>query len=97
MADIHIVREHQLGLAAARTLAYAWAKQAQDEFGMECSMEEGVDADILRFSRSGVSGVLQTGPKDFELTAKLGFLLGAFKQKIEAEIEKNLDKLLAQP
>ena len=30
----------------------------------------------------------------FELTAKLGFLLGGFKAKIEAEIGRNLDRLL---
>jgi hypothetical protein len=31
----------------------------------------------------------------FELDAKLGFLLGAFKERIEGEIVKNLDDLLA--
>ena len=31
-----------------------------------------------------------------ELDAKLGFLLGAFKDRIESEIVKNLDDLLAQ-
>jgi hypothetical protein len=31
----------------------------------------------------------------FDLDAKLGFLLGAFKGRIEAEIVKNLDDLLA--
>jgi Putative polyhydroxyalkanoic acid system protein (PHA_gran_rgn) len=32
----------------------------------------------------------------FTLDAKLGFLLGAFSRTIEAEIEKNLDALLAK-
>jgi putative polyhydroxyalkanoate system protein len=64
---------------------------------MDCSMEEGSAFDTLHFSRSGVSGSLRVQPENFELNAKLGFLLGAFKQKIEAEIEKNLDTLLAQP
>jgi hypothetical protein len=32
----------------------------------------------------------------FELHAKLGFLVGAFKDKIEAEISKNLDAILAK-
>jgi hypothetical protein len=32
----------------------------------------------------------------FELHARLGFLLGAFKDRIEAEIVKNLDALLEQ-
>jgi len=37
---------------------------------------------------------LQVSDSKFELSAKLGFLLGAFKDKIEAEIVKNLDQLL---
>ena len=32
----------------------------------------------------------------FQLKAKLGFLLGAFKDKIESEIVKNLDALIAK-
>ena len=36
------------------------------------------------------------GADHFELDAQLGFLLGAFKDRIEAEIVKNLDALLAQ-
>jgi hypothetical protein len=31
------------------------------------------------------------------LNAKLGFLVSAFKDKIEAEISKNLDALLSKP
>ena len=31
----------------------------------------------------------------FELDARLGFLLGAFRDRIETEIVKNLDQLLA--
>lgn len=95
MADLHIVREHALGLAAARKIAFAWAEQAENEFGMECTYEEGKTSDAVTFARSGVNGVLQVTKDRFELTAKLGFLLGAFKDKIEGEIVKNLDALLA--
>jgi hypothetical protein len=35
-------------------------------------------------------------PHAFELDAKLGFLLGAFRDRIESEIVKNLDALLAK-
>lgn len=34
MSHIHIHREHHLGHAAARKVAYAWAEQVEDEFGM---------------------------------------------------------------
>ncbi len=95
MANLHIVREHALGLPAARKIALAWAQQVESDFGMECSYEEGKAADQVAFSRSGVNGTLQVTADRFELDAKLGFLLGAFKGKIEAAIVSNLDDLLA--
>ena len=95
MANLHIVREHHLGLAAARKVAYAWAEQVEAEFGMECIYEEGKAEDQVTFTRSGVNGTLQVNKTGFTLEAKLGFLLGTFKDKIEAEIVKNLDGLLA--
>jgi putative polyhydroxyalkanoate system protein len=95
MADIHIEREHGLGLAAARKIAWAWAEQAENEFDMSCTYEEGKQADEVQFTRSGVNGCLHVTADRFVLDAKLGFLLGAFKERIEAEIVKNLDTLLA--
>jgi hypothetical protein len=49
------------------------------------------------FVRAGVKGRLLVTKDRFELQAHLGFLLGAFKGSIEAEIVKNLDALLATP
>ena len=91
MADLHILREHALGLAGAREVALHWAEQVEQEFGMACTYEEGESADTLRFKRSGVQGELQVTQDAFELDAKLGFLLGAFKGRIETEIVKMLD------
>ncbi|WP_439519523.1 polyhydroxyalkanoic acid system family protein [Hydrogenophaga sp.] len=96
MADIHIERDHQLGLAGARKLAWRWAEQAENEFDMSCTYEEGDDCDEVQFTRSGVSGTLKVSAERFELDARLGFLLGAFKDRIEGEIVKNLDDLLAK-
>jgi len=95
MADIHIEREHSLGLAAARKLAWRWAEQAENEFDMSCTYEEGKSCDEVQFTRSGVNGTLKVSADRFELDARLGFLLGAFKDRIESEIVKNLDTLLA--
>ena len=96
MADIHIEREHTLGLAQARKIAFKWAEQVEEKFDMSCTYEEGASEDEVSFTRSGVSGTLKVTDNLFELDAKLGFLLGAFKDKIEGEIVKNLDALLAQ-
>lgn len=94
MADLHILREHALGLHAARKIAFRWAEHVEEEFGMSCTYEEGKTADEVCFTRSGVDGTLTVTKDKFELNAKLGFLLGAFKGKIESEIVKNLDDLL---
>ncbi len=95
MADIHIHREHHFSLTEAREIAFAWAEQAENEFGMACTYEEGDDEDLVTFTRSGVNGTLKVCGQRFELDAKLGFLLGAFKDRIESEVVKNLDDLLA--
>ena len=95
MADIHIVRQHGMSLAHARQTALKWAEQAEEKFDMECIYQEGSTLDEVSFKRSGVTGTLMVSKDAFELTAKLGFLLGAFKDKIEGEIVKNLDALIA--
>ena len=95
MADIHIKRQHGMGLAQARKTAFKWAEQAEQKFDMQCTYEEGVAQDEVSFKRSGVTGTLTVRQDSFELHAKLGFLLGAFKDKIEGEIVKNLDALIA--
>ena len=94
MADIHIHRDHQLGLAKARKVALQWAELVEAEFDMECTILEGETSDTVEFTRSGVKGELIVTADHFELDARLGFLLGAFSKKIEHEIEKNLDALL---
>jgi putative polyhydroxyalkanoate system protein len=102
MADIRIHREHQLGLAKARKVAWAWAEQVEQRFDMECTVIEGEWSDTVEFRRTGVSGRLIVAPDHFDLDAKLGFLLGAFSRTIEHdrtiehEIEKNLDTLLSK-
>ncbi|CAN7242729.1 polyhydroxyalkanoic acid system family protein [Acidovorax sp. LjRoot118] len=97
MPDIHIHREHQLGFKQARKVAFSWAEKAEEKFDMECTYEEGETEDTLHFSRSGVKGTLLVDANQFEMKAQLGFLFGAFKDRIEAEIGEQLDALLNAP
>jgi putative polyhydroxyalkanoate system protein len=94
MPDIHIHRQHKLGLAKARELAFQWAEEVEKKFDMECTILEGETSDTVEFTRSGVSGELLVEANQFTLDAKLGFLMGAFAKTIESEIEKNFDALL---
>ena len=96
MADLHILRKHALGLPKARKIAYQWAERAEKDFSMDCTYQQGGAQDEVVFTRSGVKGTLVVTSDKFELNAVLGFLLGAFKGKIEGEIVRNLDTLLAQ-
>ena len=95
MSTIHIHRDHHLGMARAREVAWQWAEDAEARLGMECTVYEGDDSDTIEFTRSGVKGELVVTADTFELKAKLGLLLGALRGTIEGEIEKELDKLLA--
>lgn len=95
MPDIRIHREHALGLAKARKIAWQWAEEVERKFDMACTVLEGETSDTVEFRRSGCQGRLIVAADHFDLDAKLGFLLGAFSKTIEAEIERNLDDLLA--
>ena len=97
MPDIHIHRDHHLGLAKARKIAFSWAEKVEEKFDMECVYEEGDEEDTLTFTRSGVKGTLRVDADQFEMNAQLGFLLGAFKDRIESEISQQLDALLSKP
>ena len=97
MSDLHIQRDHHLGLPRAREVARAWALKAEEKFDMECTYEEGDTQDTLSFTRAGVAGTLLVDAQQFDMTAKLGFLFTAFKDRIEAEIGGQLDALLGTP
>ena len=62
---------------------------------MECTVVEGATGDTVAFKRTGVSGTLVVAADHFDLSTKLGLLLGVFAKTIEAEIVKNLDAMLA--
>jgi len=95
MADIRIHRDHALGLAKARKIAWQWAEEVEARFDMECTVIEGHASDTVEFTRTGVNGRLVVAADHFDLEARLGFLLGVFSHTIESEITKNLDDLLA--
>ena len=94
MPDIRIHRDHTLGLAKARKIAWHWAEEVEQKFGMACTVTEGETSDTVEFTRSGVAGELIVAADHFDLKARLGFLLGAFSRRIETEILSNLDALL---
>ena len=96
MTTIQLHREHPLGFEKARLIAKKWGEKSTEKFDMTCSYQEGEAADCLEFSRSGVKGSLKVTANTFELDATLGFLFGAFKDKILSEMNQKLDELITQ-
>jgi len=95
--DIHIERQHTLGIARARRVARQWIRQAEQEFGLECVYIEGEARDTARFSRAGIDGTVEVTADSFTLDANLGFLFASFGGVIEQKIARNLDALLGAP
>ena len=95
MPDIHIHREHHLGLHAARKIAFSWAEKAEEKFDMECVYEEGDTEDTLTFSRAGVKGTLLVDARQFQMKAQLGFLFGSSVEALSGGITMGM--LLSVP
>jgi putative polyhydroxyalkanoate system protein len=96
VSDIHMQREHTLGLLGARKLVGEWIEQAETRLGMSCDYQEGEACDEISFKRPGVTGTVQITADRFVLDAELGFLFSAFKEKIESEVARRMDKMLSQ-
>ncbi len=91
MSEIHLHRKHKLGLKKAREAAQKVADDMAEAFDMESEW----NGNSLHFSRSGVTGLLKVSKDRVVLDAQLGFLLAAFKHRIEERLEKEFDRYFA--
>lgn len=91
MSDIHARKEHTMSLEEAKQTAQKLADQLQKEFQLDSQWQ----GNTLNFTRSGVKGKLDVTEKDVTVDISLGFMLKAFKGKIQTEIDKNIDKMFA--
>jgi len=91
MADIHIIRTHDLGLAGAR----AAAERMEAHLGAKFDLKGSWAGNVLNFQRPGVTGSLRITDKDLQISIALGFLLKAMKGSIEKAVEHELETLFA--
>jgi len=89
MADIHMEREHSLGLAGARAAAEKLAADLGKRFGLEGEW----NGNVLEFERPGVSGKLSVTDTHVRLEVALGFMLKAMKGSIESAVHHEVEKL----
>ncbi len=91
MAEIHILRRHSLGPDAASQLARDWLAQAEQDWGLQCTARTRDELAQIDFERPGLQGSLQVHAGAFELRLTLGFLLSAYRARIEEELQRRLD------
>ena len=91
MSNIDIRRSHARPLKEARAAIERVAEHIAEKF----DVEYGWNGNSMEFSRGGVDGHIAVSAKEIHVTAKLGFLLGALKGPIEAEIRRVLDERFA--
>ncbi|RJF95021.1 polyhydroxyalkanoic acid system family protein [Noviherbaspirillum saxi] len=91
MADISITQDHVLTLTTAKAAAQKMAEQMAAEYDMASEW----DGDVLRFTRSGLSGSLTLAEQQARLEISLGFLFKAFATTIEEKVAAKMQKIFA--
>jgi putative polyhydroxyalkanoate system protein len=92
MADIKMIKYHQLPMPEARALV----QKAADDLAEEYDLVSHWAGNTLHFRRSGVQGEMRVSATEIDLEVTLGFLLRAFKTKFVEHIEHNFEALLAE-
>ena len=94
MPDVHIEREHALGMARGRQVVAQWSERVQQAHGVQCNLTRGRAEDLTRFHRAGLDGILRLRARHVDLHIKLGFLMGLFSTRIGDAVSRELDALL---
>jgi putative polyhydroxyalkanoate system protein len=94
MSDIKFQQSHALGMDKARELAAKWIEDAAKKMGLSCKHVQGDQQDTITFERMGVNGTMLVSGTSFDLKVKLGMMMAAFKPMIEAEISKNISRII---
>lgn len=88
MPSIDVCKPHSKPLPQARQAVQRVADHMAERFAVSCAWE----GDTLHFERSGVHGRIELSHADVRVVAQLGFLMGALKGPIEAEVHRYLDE-----
>ena len=88
MSRIHLRREHDLTPKAARKKVERVAEVLASRFDAECQW----NGDVLSVNHPSVNGKVTVGKNDVVVEAKLGLLVAMFRDCIDAELVRILDK-----
>jgi putative polyhydroxyalkanoate system protein len=88
VSRIHIRREHDLTRQAARAKVEHVAEVLARRFDADCEWT----GDTLAVKHPQVNGTITLGKRDVVVEAKLGFMLAMFKNRIDEELVRVLDR-----
>ena len=88
MSRIHLRREHDLTPAAVRRKVERIAEALAGKFDAECTWI----GDVLTINHPSVSGKVTVGRNDVVVEAMLGFLVAMFRDRVDSELTRILDK-----
>jgi putative polyhydroxyalkanoate system protein len=88
MSKIHLRREHDLTPKAARKKVERVAEVLAKRFDAECLWK----GDVLSVNHPSVNGKVTVGKDDVVVEAKLGFLVAMFRDRIDEELVRILDR-----
>jgi putative polyhydroxyalkanoate system protein len=88
MSRIHLRREHDLTPKAARKKVERVAEALSKKFDDECTWK----GDVLSVVHPSVNGKVTVGKSDVVVEAKLGFLVAMFRDRIDEELVRILDR-----
>jgi putative polyhydroxyalkanoate system protein len=88
VSRIHLRREHDLTPKAARKKVERVADVLASRFDAACEWQ----GDVLAITHPSVNGKVTIGKDDVVVEAKLGFMLAMFRDRIDEELVRILDK-----
>jgi len=91
MAILTLKRPHALDAAEAKRRIAVIGTKIAERFGATCTWKDRV----LHIDHAEVSGTVTLAPTEVVVVANLGFTLGMFRGRVEAEIARIIDREMA--
>jgi putative polyhydroxyalkanoate system protein len=88
VSRIRLRREHDLAPEAVRQKVDRVAEVLAKKFDAECTWK----GDVLTVNHPSVNGTVTVGRNDVVVEARLGFVVSMFRDRIDAELARVLDK-----
>lgn len=92
MSRIDITRQHTMDHEHAQRVADELAREMESHY----EMEWGWKGETLWIRRTGVKGEVAVKPSQIQVHLELSMMLRPFRGRIEAEVARQLDDILAR-